>query len=112
MAVANSFEVNMPIITFIQPDGATKVINALAGESLMVAATREGVQGIIGECGGSAMCATCHCYLEAGVLPAPESLEAETIEFNARNVGPNSRLTCQIQVSENMSGIVLRVAPE
>ena len=101
----------MPIITFIQPDGVSRKVNANAGESLMVAATREGVQGILAECGGSAMCATCHCYLEAGTLPAAESLEAETIEFNARNVEANSRLTCQVQVTEDMHDIVLRVAP-
>jgi ferredoxin, 2Fe-2S len=112
MVVGNFSEVNMPVITFIQPDGTTRAITAVTGESLMVAATREGIQGIIGECGGSAMCATCHCYLEAGILPAPESLEAETIEFNARHVESNSRLTCQVHVTEDMSGIVFRVAPE
>ena len=82
----------------------------MTGESLMVAATRAGVQGIIGECGGSAMWATCHCYLEGGTLPEPEALEAETIEFNARNVRPNSRLTCQAIATDSMHGVVLRVA--
>jgi ferredoxin, 2Fe-2S len=112
MAVVNFSEDNMPAITFIQQDGKTRIITANIGESLMVAATREGIEGIIGECGGSAMCATCHCYLEGGVLPAPESLEAETIEFNAHNVESNSRLTCQVQVTEDLQGIVLRVAPQ
>jgi ferredoxin, 2Fe-2S len=111
MAAANFSEVNMPAITFIQQDGSSRTIHANVGESLMVAATREGIEGIIGECGGSAMCATCHCYLEGGTLPAPESLEAETIEFNAHNVEAKSRLTCQVQVTEDLQGIVLRVAP-
>lgn len=101
----------MPEITFIEPDGTTRTVTATPGESLMLAATRAGIQGIIGECGGSAMCATCHCYLEAGTLPEPETLEAETIEFIALNVQPNSRLTCQIQATEALHGIVLRVAP-
>lgn len=101
----------MPIIIFVEPDGTERKVAATPGESLMLAATREGIDGIIGECGGSAMCATCHCYVEAGVLPLPEPLEAETIEFTAENVRPESRLTCQITATADMSGIVLRVAP-
>jgi 2Fe-2S ferredoxin len=101
----------MPRIIFIEPNGAAREVDAEAGESLMVAATRAGVDGIIGECGGSAMCATCHCYLEAGELPPPQSLEAETIEFTAPNVQENSRLTCQVIASEAMHGVTLRVAP-
>ena len=101
----------MPTITFIEPTGNTRSVTAEQGESLMIAATRAGVDGIIGECGGSAMCATCHCYLEEGELPPPESLEAETIEFTASNTKPNSRLTCQVTANATMYGVVLRVAP-
>lgn len=98
------------MITFIEPDGTRRIIEADPGESLMAAATREGVAGILGECGGAAMCATCHCYLEDGALPPPEPLEAETLEFTARNVTPASRLTCQVAATEGMA-VVLRVAP-
>lgn len=101
----------MPDITFIEPGGTVRLVHATPGESLMVAATRAGVAGIIGECGGSAMCATCHCYLEDGILPDPEELEAETIEFTAQNVTPASRLTCQVTATAEMSGVVLQVAP-
>lgn len=100
----------MPEIIFIEPGGTARHVTATPGESLMVAATRAGVAGIIGECGGSCMCATCHCYLEAGALPPPEELEAETLEFNAENPRPESRLTCQVMATEDMAGIVLRVA--
>ncbi len=101
----------MPDITFIEPGGTVRTVTATPGESLMLAATRAGVDGIIGECDGSAMCATCHCYLEEGTLPPPDSLEADTIEFNALNVALNSRLTCQINATDALVGIVLRVAP-
>lgn len=101
----------MPTITFIEPNGNARSVTIEPGESLMVAATRAGVDGIIGECGGSAMCATCHCYLEEGELPPPEPLEAETIEFTALNAMPNSRLTCQVAADTAMDGVVLRVAP-
>lgn len=100
----------MPEITFIQPDGTERIVVATPGESLMVAATRAGIDGIIGECGGSCMCATCHCYLESGELPPPEQLEAETLEFIAENPRPESRLTCQVQASQAMDRVVLRVA--
>ncbi|MCX7644035.1 MAG: (2Fe-2S)-binding protein [Rhodobacteraceae bacterium] len=101
----------MPMITFVEPDGTLREVPALAGESLMAAATRANVAGIIGECGGSAMCATCHCYLVSGDLPAPGPLEAETIEFVAQNTRPESRLTCQITATEALEGLVLQVAP-
>jgi len=100
----------MPEITFIEPGGTSRTVAATPGESLMVAATRAGIAGIIGECGGGCMCATCHCYLEAGTLPPPDDLEAETLEFNAESPRPESRLTCQVVATEGMAGIVLRVA--
>ncbi|MEY4698495.1 MAG: hypothetical protein RIT14_2923 [Pseudomonadota bacterium] len=101
----------MPLITFVEPDGTRREVSAHPGESLMVAATRADVAGIIAECGGSAMCATCHCYLVEGTLPEAEALEAETIEFVAQNTRATSRLTCQIAVTEAMAGLVLQVAP-
>jgi ferredoxin, 2Fe-2S len=100
----------MPLITFIEPDGARREVFARAGESLMAGATRANVAGIIAECGGSAMCATCPCYLVEGTLPEAEALEAETIEFVAQNTRPTSRLTCQITATEAMAGLVLEVA--
>lgn len=100
----------MPLITFVEPDGTCRDVSAHPGESLMVAATRANVAGIIAECGGSAMCATCHCYLIAGDLPGAEALEAETLEFVAQNVQSNSRLTCQVTATEGMAGVVLQVA--
>ena len=100
----------MTTITFIEPDGTRRDVPAQPGESLMAAATRAQVAGIIAECGGSAMCATCHCHLVAGDLPPPDALEAETLEFVARNTRPDSRLTCQVTVTPDMAGIVLQVA--
>lgn len=101
----------MPTITFIEKSGARRDVEAVVGESLMVAATRAGVAGIVGECGGSAMCATCHCYAAGGPsLPDKEALELETLEFVAQDVTPDSRLACQIVATEALDGAVLRVA--
>jgi 2Fe-2S ferredoxin len=103
----------MPRIMFIEIDGTEKLVAFAAGESVMQAATGAGVAGIIGECGGSCMCATCHVYLSESDfrrLPAIETTEAETLEFVATDARPTSRLGCQIQLTPEMDGLVFHVA--
>ena len=100
-------------VTFIEADGTRREIDAREGEPLMYAAREAGVVGIIAECGGSAMCGTCHSYvLEApdGALPEPEPAEADTIEFMAHEPRENSRLPCQITVTPALAGAVFAVA--
>jgi 2Fe-2S ferredoxin len=79
----------------------------------MIAARNTGIRGIVAECGGSAMCATCHCYVISvaeGALPEMRADEVDTIEFNAHDPRENSRLTCQIVVTEALEGAVFEVA--
>jgi ferredoxin, 2Fe-2S len=100
-------------VTFIEADGTRRQIEATPGEPLMIAARNIGVRGIVAECGGSAMCATCHCLVisaPAGSLPAARPDEADTIEFNAHDPRENSRLTCQITVTAELEGAVFKVA--
>ena len=100
-------------VTFIEADGTRRAIDAPVGEPLMYPARNAGVRGIIAECGGSAMCATCHCYVISaadGALPAPKQDEADTVEFHANEPQENSRLTCQIVVTEALEGAVFQVA--
>ena len=67
---------------------------------------------VIGECGGMAMCATCQCYLESDTaLPEQSDSELDMLD-QAFYVKDNSRLGCQIQLEDNIDGIVLRLAPE
>lgn len=101
----------MTKLIFIEPSGHRREIEATTGESVMQAATAAGVDGIDAECGGSCMCATCHCLvIEApGGLPAMESAEADTLEFTAEEMHDNSRLTCQIVVSEQIDETVFQV---
>lgn len=67
---------------------------------------------VLGECGGMAMCATCQCYLESDhQLPEQSDAELDMLD-QAFYVEDNSRLGCQIQLSEEIDGIVLRLAPE
>lgn len=102
----------MPDITFILADGSERGFEAPEGVSAMAAATGAGVPGIVAECGGSAMCATCHVYVDpawAGKLSAPLSNELEMLECTASERLPNSRLSCQIKLTADLQGLVLRV---
>ena len=100
-------------VTFIEESGTRREVDAPEGDPLMYAARDANVEGIIAECGGSAMCATCHCYVvEApeGSLPEPEAAEADTIEFMANEPRENSRLMCQVKATTDMEGAVFAVA--
>jgi ferredoxin, 2Fe-2S len=100
-------------VTFIQADGTHRTVEAAVGTPLMFPARNAGVKGIVAECGGSAMCATCHCYVISaadGALAAPKPDEADTIEFNAHEPREDSRLTCQIMVTAALHGAVFQVA--
>jgi 2Fe-2S ferredoxin len=102
----------MPDITFIHPDGSEQGFEAPEGVSLMQAATGVGVVGILADCGGQASCATCHVYVDdawADRLPAPLPNELEMLDCTADTRLPTSRLSCQIQLTAAMQGLVVRL---
>ena len=104
----------MPDITFIQPDGSAFGFEAPAGISLMAAATGAGVDGIVAECGGSAICGTCHVYVDAawlGHLPAPLEAEQVMLDCTASAREPGSRLSCQVMLTDALQGLTVRVPP-
>jgi Ferredoxin len=98
-------------LTFIEPSGNRREIEAAPGQSVMVAATAAGIAGIEAECGGSCVCATCHCRVIEGAdaLPEMEEAERDTLEFTSDEMGETSRLTCQIEVSDALEGAVFEV---
>lgn len=101
----------MPTIVFIEPDGQQKSVTSVTGQSLMQAAVQNGVRGIEADCGGSCTCATCHAYIDpqwAERLPAIRALEQDMLEF-ALDTNEHSRLTCQIQVTDELDGLVVRI---
>jgi 2Fe-2S ferredoxin len=100
----------MPKVTFIEHDGTVHDVEAELGESLMEAALRGSVSGIVAECGGSCTCATCHIYVEETWFPktGERSLEEEEQLDNAYDVRPTSRLSCQIKMSKELDGIRVR----
>lgn len=97
----------MPQITFVEPSGNAVPLDVPEGWSLMQAASANGVDGMLGECGGSCACATCHCYVDdrlMSLLPAPQDNELGMLENVAAERRPNSRLACQIKASAALDG--------
>ncbi|ROZ66506.1 2Fe-2S iron-sulfur cluster-binding protein [Ramlibacter sp. WS9] len=102
----------MPKITYIEATGAATTLDLAEGWSLMQGATANGVEGILGECGGSCACATCHCYVDEarlGDLPAPSDGEQAMLENVAAPRRPNSRLACQIKATAALNGLVVHL---
>ena len=102
----------MPDITLIEYNGTVHSFEAPDGVSVMQAATGFGVPGIVAECGGSATCATCHVMVDEawiGRLPAPLAHEREMLDCTAVPRTPGSRLSCQIQLTPALQGLVLRL---
>jgi 2Fe-2S ferredoxin len=100
-------------VTYIEPTGARRELDLEVGLTLMQGAINGGVDGIVAECGGACVCATCHVYVDEGylsLLPPPTATEAEMLDAVLSERRPNSRLSCQIRVSEELDGAVIRVA--
>lgn len=102
----------MPTITFTQPNGTEKILEVTDGTTLMRAAVSNSVDGIVGECGGQAMCATCHVYVRpeyAALLPEIAEDEDEMLDCTTAERTDNSRLGCQITVGPALRAIVVDV---
>ncbi|KWX22119.1 reductase [Mycolicibacterium wolinskyi] len=105
----------MPKVVFITLDGASRIVDAQAGESVMAAAVRNGIPGIIGECGGNCSCATCHVYVDDEFISAVGSvgdMEDDLLDLGVADRRPGSRLSCQIQVTEDLDGLTVRMPEE
>ncbi len=102
----------MPTITFVRPDGERIAVEAGNTESVMLAAVGRQVAGILGECGGSMTCATCHVFVAPewlDRLPPMSAAEDELLDATATERGHNSRLSCQIPLSEALDGLVVEL---
>jgi 2Fe-2S ferredoxin len=104
----------MPKATYILPDSSQQTLELRDGQSLMEAAIRGGIGAILGECGGSAMCATCHCYVETapGDLPPVSDDEDAMLDETAAPREAHSRLSCQIRMTPALDGITVRIPAE
>ncbi len=103
----------MPTITYHHASGEVDTIEAAAGSSVMRTALDNSVAGIVGECGGQAMCATCHVFVRefAGDrLPDPSDDEDEMLDCTVDERHDNSRLGCQIVAGRDFDSIVVEIA--
>ncbi|NJL07905.1 MAG: 2Fe-2S iron-sulfur cluster binding domain-containing protein [Methylacidiphilales bacterium] len=101
----------MPKITFIDATGTAHTVEAEVGSTVMEGAIKNGVPGIEAECGGACACATCHVYVDEAWLERtgePVAMEQDMLDF-AFDVRANSRLSCQIKVTEELDGLVVTV---
>ena len=99
----------MAKITYIEHDGTEHTVEVKNGLSVMEGAIRNNVPGIDADCGGA--CATCHVYVDenfAAETGRPSAMEESMLDF-AENVEPNSRLSCQIRVSDDLDGLIVRL---
>jgi ferredoxin, 2Fe-2S len=115
LAEQNNLQTTMTRILFIQPDGREQKVDAKPGQSVMQAAIGAVVPGIVADCGGACTCATCHGYVDrawSDRVPPPSADEVEMIDAACLHVQPTSRLTCQIKVTPEMEGLVVRIPPQ
>lgn len=104
----------MPRLTFVTLDGESHDIEAETGLSVMEAATRGGIEGILADCGGACACATCHIYVDPqwlDKLPPKSEVEADMLDCTD-DPRPNSRLACQIPITAQLDGMILYVPEE
>lgn len=96
----------MPTVTYVAHDGSETIVNGFAGDSVMETAVRNGVPGIVAECGGSLSCATCHVFVctdSAALFPPRADLEDDMLEGTAVDREENSRLSCQLKLSDDVA---------
>src|ERR1700692_545598 len=97
-------------ITFIDSAGTTRTVEGEVGATVMETAIKHGVPETEAECGGSCACSPCHVYIDEGwreKVGEPSPMEEDMLDF-AFEVKPNSRLSCQIKVSEGFEGLTVR----
>lgn len=101
-------------VTFVRP-GDDTIVEAPAGNTVMQAAVSNGVTEVVAECGGTLACATCHVYVDDGDVDRLGEIspdEEEMLGFTASPREPGSRLSCQLTLSPELDGLVVRVPPE
>lgn len=104
----------MPIVRFLLPDGSERALNVPVGVSLMEAARQDGIEGVVAECGGGAICGTCHVHIQKECydkLDPPEMTEAALLQI-VPDASETSRLSCQIIMTEDLADMCVRVPAE
>jgi 2Fe-2S ferredoxin len=104
----------MTKITYIEFDATAHTVEVKNGLSVMEGAVKNNIPGIDADCGGACACATCHVYVDeawTAKTGSPSAMEESMLDF-AQNVQPNSRLSCQIKVTDALNGLIVRMPEE
>jgi len=102
----------MPKVIYVSHTGDRKEIDVPAGTTVMAAALKNGIDGIVAECGGVCMCSTCHVFVDENFMskmPPADDTEEAVLEIAAIERQPNSRLSCQIKVTADLEGLIVRM---
>ncbi|MFT4045159.1 MAG: 2Fe-2S iron-sulfur cluster-binding protein [Solimonas sp.] len=102
----------MPKVNYIEANGASHLIEVPVDESVMRGALYNDVPGIVGECGGACSCATCRCYVDdawVAKVGGPTSDAERDLLEGIDETGPNARLSCQITMTPELDGLVVRL---
>ena len=102
----------MTRIVYVHPSGKRDTLEVSNGLSVMQAATSRGVDGILAECGGNAMCATCHVYVDRDWierLPPMSAEEDALLDGTASERRANSRLSCQLKIGPKLDGLTVHL---
>jgi len=101
----------VPRVSYLSADGERTTIHIDPGETVLDGALDNGIAGLLGQCGGGCLCATCHCYVEpvwAARLPAPDADELELLDY-VPGRDARSRLACRITVTADLEGLEVRL---
>jgi 2Fe-2S ferredoxin len=102
----------MPKVIYVSPAGESREIEVAAGTTVMAAALKNGIDGIVAECGGVCMCSTCHVFVDEKFfsrLPPAQDTEEAVLEISAVERQPTSRLSCQVKVTADLDGLIVRL---
>jgi ferredoxin, 2Fe-2S len=102
----------MPAVVYILKDGSERRVDVPEGTSVMLGAIQNNVPGIEAECGGCCSCATCHVYVDPAFtdkVPAADLSESDLLSGVAAERKPNSRLSCQINMTGALDGLIVRI---
>jgi ferredoxin, 2Fe-2S len=103
----------VPKVVFVSADGTQTGVDARVGDSLMLAATRNGIAGIVAECGGNCSCATCHVWVrDEWPVGEPDDMEEDLLDLAVTERRPGSRLSCQVVVTEELDGLTVEIPPD
>ena len=102
----------MARVIYVSAAGESHAVDVPVGTTVMTAALKNGIDGIVAECGGVCMCSTCHVFVDEAFfnrLPPAQDTEEAVLEIAAVERQPTSRLSCQIKVTEDLDGLIVRL---